>query len=247
MKTLTWLVMAGLLACTCSTGRGQDGEWQFEVTPYAWFAGLEGDVTIRDNGADLDRSFTDLSDAVEVAASLRIVAERNRIVAGVLVDHFSTDTDELNIEDQPLGGTLQSTMLLSEGIIGYKVDGWTKGHTFVLAVGVRNLHAESDLIMPGVGEFSLDSNITDGMFYVLPRIPLFPARIRGLCFNPVLGIGAGDSDLTYELFPQVQYQLTDAIAARMGYRTAGWHFTDDRHNKMNVNLAGMTLGLGWIY
>ena len=82
------------------------------------------------------------------------------------------------------------------------------------------------------------------MVYVLPSLPLFPSKIEGLRFNPVLGIGAGDSDLAYELWPQVQYQMTDSIAARLGYRRVGYKFEDDNDNELNIAMAGLTLGVG---
>jgi hypothetical protein len=76
---------------------------------------------------------------------------------------------------------------------------------------------------------------------------VFPSKIDGLRFNPVLGIGAGDSDLAYELFPQFQYRINESMAARLGYRTVGWKFEGDNDNELNVNLAGLIVGLGWVY
>ena len=81
---------------------------------------------------------------------------------------------------------------------------------------------------------------------LLPSLPLFPSKIDGLAFNPTLAIGAGDSDLVYELFPQLQYQVTDHMMARLGYRTVGYKFKGEHNddNELNINLAGLTVGLG---
>ncbi len=243
--------MAGLIGAAllvmAQAGSAQDTEgWKFEVTPYAWLAGLEGDVTVGGHKVEFEKEFTDLFDAVDMAASVRLGAEYNRFMVGAMMDYFSLSTDNMDVEDQPAGGSLDTKTLLTEGAVGYRVDGWSKGQSFGLMVGVRNLHIESDLTLNGHGEVSKDNDVTDGMFYLLPSLPVFPSKIDGLRFNPVLGIGAGDSDLVYEMFPQFQYQISENMAARFGYRTVGWNFKgeQDEDNELNVRMAGLVLGLG---
>lgn len=238
--------MAALLAAGATTFAAESDGWKFEFTPYAWLAGVEGDLTVNGTKVDFDKSFSDLFDAVEVGGSFRIGAERDRFLIGALVDYFSLSTDELDVEDQPAGGSLDSKILLTEVAVGYRVDGWSEGQTFGLMVGVRNMHIENDLDVTGEGTFSRDNDVTDAMFYVLPSVPVLPSKIEGLRFNPVLGIGAGDSDLAYELFPQFQYQITDTVAARLGYRTVGWKFKGDNNedNELNISLSGLIVGLG---
>jgi hypothetical protein len=239
-------VMGVVLLATGMVASAAEDGWSFEVTPYAWLAGLEGDVTVNGNKVEFDKSFSDLFDAVEVGGSVRLGAEYDRFLVGALVDYFSLSTDELDVEDQPQRGSLDTDMLLTEVAIGYRVDGWAEGQSFGLMVGVRNLHMENDLQVNGVGASSRDNDVTDAMFYVLPSVPVFPSKIDGLRFNPVLGIGAGDSDLVYELFPQFQYNITETVAARLGYRTVGWKFKGDNNddNELNINLAGLIAGLG---
>lgn len=245
-KLMATMVVGLMLAAAGIASAAEPPGWKFEITPYAWLAGLEGDVTVNGQKAEFDKSFSDLFDAVEVGGSLRIGAEYNRVMIGALVDYFSMSTDELDVEDQPERGSLDSKMLLTEAGVGYRLNGWAEGQSFGLMVGVRNLHMENDLEVSAAGSFSRDDDVTDAMFYVLPSLPVFPSKIDGLRFNPVLGIGAGDSDLVYELFPQFQYQITDALAARLGYRTVGWKFKGDRNddNELNFNLAGLIVGVG---
>lgn len=248
MKIKTWSILMGvaLMASTLVASAAEPEGWQFEVTPYVWLAGLEGDVTVNGTKVDFDKSFSDLFDAVDVAGSVRLGAEYDRIMIGALVDYFSTSTDELDVEDRPDRGSLDTKTLLTELAVGYRVDGWSEGQSFGLMVGVRNLHIENDLEVYGEGSFSRDNDVTDAMIYILPSVPVFPSKIEGLRFNPVLGIGAGDSDLAYELFPQFQYQITDVIAARIGYRTVGWKFKGDNNddNELNLSMSGLILGVG---
>jgi len=241
------ILAASLMLASGIAAQAVDTEgWSFEITPYLWYAGLEGDITVNGQKFDFEKDASDLFDAAEVGGSLRIGAEYNRIVIGGLVDYFSLSTDELDAEDQPQGGKLESKLLLTEVMVGYRVDGFSEGQSFVLGVGVRNLSLEVDGEVTGHGTFSRDRDVTDAMFFLLPSIPVLPSMIDGLRFNPVLAIGAGDSDLAYELFPQFQYQITDNVAARLGYRTVGWKFKDDNNdeNELNISLSGLIVGLG---
>ena len=239
-------VMGVVLLATAMVASAAEEGWQFEFTPYAWLAGLEGDLTVNGNKADFDKSFSDLFDAVDVGGSFRLGAEYDRFLVGALVDYISLSTDELDVVDQPQRGSLDTDMLLTEALIGYRVDGWAEGQSFGLMVGVRNLHIENELKVKGEGTFSRDNDVTDAMFYVLPSVPVFPSKIDGLRFNPVLGIGAGDSDLAYELFPQFQYHITENVAARLGYRTVGWEYKGDNNddNELNISLSGLIVGVG---
>lgn len=247
MKKITLIMVAGLALGALSSAQAQKTEgWNFEVTPYIWYAGLEGDVTVNGEKTDFEKDASDLFKAVEAGGSLRLGASYDRIVMGALVDYFSLSTDELDVEDQPQGGKLETDMMILEGMVGYRVDGWSEGQSFVIGVGARRLDMDLDLDVYGQGTKSKDVEVVDGMLFVLPSLPVLPSMIDGLRFNPVLAIGAGDSDLAYEMFPQFQYQITDAVAARLGYRTVGWKFKgeDNEDNELNVRLAGLIAGIG---
>lgn len=238
--------LAALLAAGATTYAAEDAAgWKFEITPYAWLAGLEGDVTVNGTKADFEKSASDLFDATEIGGSLRLSASYDRVMILGLADYFSLSTDELDVEDRPERGTLDSDLSLLEVAAGYTLDGWMEDQTFTVCVGVRQTTIENELTPTGGTTTSRDTDLTDPMFYVLPSMPMFPSRIDGLRFNPVLGVGSGDSELVYELFPQIQYQLCDYAAARFGYRTVGYHFEGDGNdNELNVSLSGLTLGLG---
>jgi len=247
MKKLAIAVTAGLALVSASSAFAQRTEgWNFEVTPYIWYAGLEGDVTVDGQKTDFEKDASDLFKAVEAGGSLRIGASYDRLVFGALVDAFSLNTDEMDVEDQPAGGRMESDLLMIEGMVGYRVDGWSEGQSFVIGVGARRLDMDMDLEVFGKGTRSKETEVVDGMLFVLPSMPVLPSMIEGLRFNPVLAIGAGDSDLAYEMFPQFQYQITENLAARFGYRTVGWKFKGDENedNELNVRLAGLIAGIG---
>lgn len=249
MKMKTSMTMMGLAALitltTPSFAADSTSGWHFEATPYAWLAGLEGDATVNGTKAEFEKSASDLLDAVDVGASLRLSASYDRLVILGLVDYFSLSTDELDVEDRPAGGRVETEFSLVEVVVGYQLDGWSEGQTFTLGVGVRQTVLDTDLTPVGEATTSKKTELADPMFYVLPSMPMFASKIDGLRFNPVLGVGSGDSEIVYELFPQIQYNFTELVAARLGYRTVGYKFEGDGNdNELNVSLSGLVAGLG---
>lgn len=239
------LVAAGVLTAVAGAYAQEPEGWKVEVTPYAWLAGVEGDVTVRGKKADFDKSFGDLFDYVEAAGSLLTVVQYDRFLVWGQLDYFGMSTDALDVEDQPQGGKFDTTMVLGELAVGCQIDGWAEGQTFDLLVGARSLHMENELEVYDKETFKKDRDIVDPILVVRPSMRVLPSLIDGLRFNPTLAIGAGgDSDLVYEMQPQFQYQVTDNIAARLGYRRVGYRFKDDKDNELNVDLSGLIVGVG---
>lgn len=251
MRTRTVGIVAAALLMAGSVGHAAEPQGlKFEITPYAWLAGIEGDVTVNGKKAEFDKSFSDIVDSVDLAGGVLAVVQYDRYLVWGQYDYFSMSTDNLDIEDRPQGGSLDSKMLLGEFAVGYQVDGWSEGQTFDLLVGVRALTFDNKLTVYGKGTFETedpgeDSRV-DAIFVVRPSIPVFPSKIKGLRFNATMAIGGGDSDLVYELQPQFQYQITDNVAARLGYRTVGYKLKGDKNNdnELNINLAGLIAGVG---
>ena len=249
MRTVGMMV-AALLATSVLGIAAEPQGWKFEVTPYLWMAGLEGDVTVNGRTVDFEKKFSDLIDSVEMAGSLLAVVQYDRYLIWGQYDGFSMSTDNLDVEDQPQGGSLDTDMLLGEFAVGYQVDGWAEGQTFDLLVGARVLTMENELTVYGRGSFDSDDrdkeNRVDAIILVRPSIPILPSKIAGLRFNPTLAIGGGESDLVFELQPQIQYQITENIAARLGYRTVGYKLKGDKNedNELNIRLSGLIAGVG---
>jgi opacity protein-like surface antigen len=234
------------LATMSSLSAAEPQGLKFELTPYIWLAGMEGDVTVNDQKVEFDKSFSDLLDNVEVAGSLLGVVQYDRFLVWGQVDYFSMSNDKLDLEDKPQGGTLDTSMLLGEVAVGYQVDGWVEGQTFDLLVGVRTLHIENTLKIKDGATYEKNRDRTDPILVVRPSIPILPSKIDGLRFNATLAIGGGDSKLVYELHPAIQYQITENIAARVGYRTVGYKVEGEHNdkNEMNFSLSGLIAGVG---
>lgn len=249
VKVLTGVMALSLVAVmgVQAAPQAQDGGWNLEVTPYLWMMGIDGDVTVGGREVDVDVGFDDVVDRLDIGGGLLVVAERNRYLAWGQIDYLSLSSDEADVEDRlaPEGVSLDTETVLAEAAAGYRVDGWAEGQTFDLLVGVRYLWIENDLSVRGTGDFKDDNDVIDPIFVVRPRIPLFPTKIDGLVFNPTLAIGGGgDSDLVYELQPQLQYQISETWAARIGYRRVYYKIDNDANNEFDGAFQGAFVGLG---
>ena len=74
------------------------------------------------------------------------------------------------------------------------------------------------------------NNLTDTVVMLRPSFQI-SERWR---FNPTLAYGvSGDSDTTYSMMPQLQYQFSDSFAARFGYKKAALRIRRRRSEQRN--------------
>jgi hypothetical protein len=228
----TILSTLGLLA---SEAQAQD-DWKLEFTPYLWAGGTDADVTLDSQTARVKREFVD----VDLAGSVLGVAQRNRFVIWTQLDYLSLDTDEL--ERAPAGGRLESEAFLATLGFGRQF-GQPGERTVDVLLGARYLALDSTLTLNGLGRFRGDKDFTDAVVIVRPSWQ-FAERWR---FNPTMSLGGGDSELTWELQPQIQYWITDDFAMRFGYRRVFYEIeSHDRRNRWDGAFQGLIIGIGGI-
>ena len=232
-----WLAAGGIAAAKTPAP-------QFEVVPSLWLAGLSGDGTLRGHDVDYDRSAGDLVDCLEVGGSLAAKAVFGLFAVGGQIDGYSLSTDDLKVDGRPLDGQMDTDMLFTELAAGYVFQGWKPGQTFTLAFGARHAHVEGDLEIRDAGRVHRDMDLLDPMVIVWPSLPLFPSKIEGLSLAPAFSIGGGgDSELVYELFPQLRFQVSEHFLVRFGYRSIGYRM-EKGNDELDFDLAGFIAGVG---
>jgi hypothetical protein len=53
-------------------------KWKFEITPYFWMAGLNGDVTIKGIPADISMSFSDIMSDFKFGGQMHMEARKGK-------------------------------------------------------------------------------------------------------------------------------------------------------------------------
>jgi hypothetical protein len=220
------------------SAQAAEDKWKFEITPYLWAAGIDGDVTVNGQSTNVEVSFSDMLDATNASFAFLGVAQYGRVVLWAQVDYLSLDTDE--IDDPPANARLESDVTMSTLAVGYQFDGWAKGQTFDVLIGARQLTLDNKLTVNGVGTFQNDRDINDTVLVVRPSFPLSD-RWR---FNPTLSYGSGDSESVTELQPQFQYQISKNWATRLGYRRLAYDIKSDSGNEVDITFSGFIIGFG---
>jgi len=237
-RTATALATLFIIGAPISSVQAAEDKWKFEITPYLWTAGVDGDVTVNGHTTNVKISFKDMLDATNAAFSFLGVAQYGRVVLWGQVDYVSLDTD--NIDNPPANARLEMDSTMSTLAVGYQFDGWANGQTVDVLIGRRQLALDNKLTVNGVGTFQKNTDIDDTVLVVRPSFPI-SERWR---FNPTLSYGKGDSKKTYELQPQFQYQISKNWATRLGYRSLTYNFEGDKSNTLDVTLSGFIIGFG---
>jgi len=231
-----------------------DDKWHFEITPYLFAAGMDGTSSMRGITADIDMSFNDIWERLDSAFMLYMTARKNDWV-------YSFDGIYFKIKDQgssswqgPLGNT--STAQLN-------MDVTQQNYSFSAGRRVRNEGANVDVM--GVARYtSLDPNLSlalatgpallpDGSRSVSRSESWWDAAIAVRVAAPIASkweltgyadVGAGGSDLTYQLLAGVNWQFSKVVSAKFGYR----YFYQDYQKadfKWDMVNSGGYLGIGF--
>jgi hypothetical protein len=91
------------------------------------------------------------------------------------------------------------------------------------------------------GNLSSDRNIYDAIVMVRPRVQL-GERWQ---LMPSFSVGTGDSDLTWEVFPEIIYQAAE-LTFRFGYRNLNYDNEKD-NDKIDISMRGVLLGIGFVF
>jgi hypothetical protein len=159
----TGLVAIGMMAVflhfTGHSAQGQDLDsdgWQLSVTPYFWFSGIEGDVKVRRNEADIDVGFDDIWDALDFGGQVHIEAQKGRW--GLLLDpiYLALSADkELNVVNAKLE---MDTWIVEFGGF-YRIGDWSRERGFPMSldilIGGRYWNLETEL---EIGPLSRESD-----------------------------------------------------------------------------------------
>lgn len=239
------------LALPASAETKDEGDWQFNLTPYLWLTGIKGDTQIGSGPvAKLDMSPNEVLDVLDFGLMGSFEARRGR---------WGLFTDVVYAK---LGGS--KTVDGIRGVNGVTVDAKAevKTTTVQLALTYRALEGEApvDLFFGGRYnkqdiEADLSLNARDLINvsvnpqydhswwdpYVGVRISKpITDKLGVIAYGDVGGFGVG-SDNTWQLMLGGNYRFTENVTATFGYRVLNTDYDDDGF-KYDVKLDGVYVG-----
>ncbi len=153
--TLVSLVLSGLAAAglahagtvaseAAAPAPASSSDWTFRIEPYGWLTGLDGTTGVGPLAADIDLSFSDIFDQIEMAAAMQVEARNGRW--GIIADGFYA---QLGASGNPPGAfysdvEVEMKQFIGELAVAYRVWESDKGFVDVYG-GVRYNNLSLDL------------------------------------------------------------------------------------------------------
>lgn len=219
----------------------------FRLTPYYWAVGIDGNLEINDEQGSTDIDFNqdigDVTDNLEFNGSLMLEHNKGNWSNFAAVDYIKTENDDTDINVAGSEIEVEADTLLATAATGYRFgaggDSWVD-----LLVGVR--YGKIDLEFNeknGPGSINADDDLVDGIVMLRPRVALG----RNWAFSPTASVGAGDSDLVWELAPELVYTNNCCnLEVRFGYRTVNYEL-EEGDIEADFSFAGPMVGLGFAF
>ncbi len=216
--------------------------WRFQLTPYAWMAGLSGDVRPLAGAPTIgtSRSFGDLLDDLDGAFFMTASARRDRWVLFGDLTWASLSHEGVLPPGVAIEGKLSQRSFTAAA--GYQAVS-EPSHRLDLLAGARAWRIEAEVAVPALG---LGASDTERWVD-----PILAARLRStwtplwstLLHADIGGFGVG-ADTTWQLVATGNYQASDAFTLSAGYR----HLAVDREEagtRIDVSMSGPLLGATW--
>lgn len=252
----TVLCGAALLACSSlseaqvpSPAKDPTGSW-FQVTPYLWFASIQGENTIGDETIPIDVNFGDIWSALKFAFSFHFEGGKNHGLGGVDFAYFRLGQDDIEVETpgpgQPIGD-FRFTIIQTELFGAYR--GNPTGKTkFDLLGGTRiNSQSQDFTITSGPGQ-DADVSATWADFFAGFRIV---SNVGRRVFLAIRGdAGAGGSKFTGNGVFTFGYQISQLVSLDLAFRylyinyASGVPTTPDFY-AYKADQYGLVLGAGF--
>ncbi len=248
---LTILCLGLGISQTFSTAASD--EWQYEFTPYLFTSGLDGTMGVQGSTIDVDASFSDIVDHLDMGLMGMFSAQKgpwtfaldgsySKLSGGGA--HFVTGPDGIVSHS----GTLDVTnkMYIAQGTVGYRLLDDNTKLDVIGGLRYTKLKVEVDIVVDFTPPAFGGARGADGSNSWVDGVVGF--RVIHPVSNEVSlvgygDIGAGGSDLTYQLMGGVNWEFKDDFVAKVGYRYLYWDY-EDGGALWDMAMHGPYLGLG---
>ena len=241
------------LLAPLAIGADDSADWRFELSPYAWVAGLKGEVGTLpgEPAAPIDVAPSDVIDNLDAVLMLIFNARRGR--HGLYADIFYADIRaEEELIPPPVDLKLRIQAESTLATLAYQYEFFRHdGASAELLAGARYWQVDNLLRFGGGSgllagrRISSSESWTDPLLGIRGRMPLGESRFYLTGGGAVGGFGVG-SDSFYELSGAIGYRWSDAIATAVGYRRYEVDYRDSGFS-YDVTQQGWQFGLTWAF
>ncbi len=251
---ILFLACMAIVATRSSVAADSD-DWQYEVTPYFLAAGLNGKAGIRGVTSDVDMSFSDIMDSFDAGFMGIFNAQKGRWSYGLEAVYFKLSDVGTKSVSGPFGqvtvnGALELTtkMYVYQGTVGYRLMDETTSVDLLGALRYTKLDVDANVTLttiPGIvfpGGATSASGSESWTDAVLGVRAIHPVS-DNMALVGYADIGAGGSDLTYQVVAGLNWEFRKDYTAKLGYRVLDWDYENDG-TVWDMTASGPYLGLG---
>jgi hypothetical protein len=251
----TAVLLFGLVGGGIPSAAAEQGGWDFEVTPYFFAAGLNGTAGARGIEADVDASFSDIWDDLDIGLMGLFLARRGPWTLEFEGIYFKVSDQASKTVTGPFGQvSVKGALDVSASVTVLQPSLWYRvrdDRTIVdLGAGLRYTNLDLDLDVkistdPGIvfpGGNASFSGSESWVDLVVGASVIHPISDRWSLLG-YADLGGGGSSLTYQLVAGANWTLNDRFTAKAGYRYVYWDYEDDG-TVWDISASGPYLGLG---
>ncbi len=136
-----------------TSAQESDG-WNFRITPYLWMLGMDGTTAALGNDVDVDMSFSDIVDVLNIALSANMELSKGKFF--VVLDPLWADLEAPIETGGPIGGKIEVELVIADLNVGYSVD-----ENFGIYAGVRYYDQDITIIPNLLPQIGLGDDWTD--------------------------------------------------------------------------------------
>jgi len=253
MKKL--FLLATLLGCVMLTPAHAQDNWT-EVGIYAFMLGIEGDATVGNVTSDVDVSFNDILDNLDLGFMGYAEHRRGKwsFIGDVAYLNVSAEKTRSRTSVTSLTLDAEFEQTLVEAFIGYRVFEQSQGEAqfgIDLLVGARynevafELDARASLLgLATSGSRNPEEDWVDGV--IAARVQY--GHDNGWGVSAWADIGDGSDSSSYQLMGIVSYRFKNNIKVYGGYRLYNLEFTGDsggRRFDLDLDYTGPMIGVAY--
>jgi hypothetical protein len=246
VRSLVAALLAVVLSCPAPAGAQQRAEgWQFEVTPYIWFSGVSGDVSLPGGASEnFAADFGDIFDDLKFSAMAVFEARRDRF--SLVFDLFYVNLQQgFNTPNSIAvsGGDVRTRTTEMSAIGLYRVVEASSAFVDV-GGGLRawwiDTEVEANAGLLAGRSASSSRNLVNGVLAARFGVRLTD-QLAMTFYGDVGGFNI-NSTMTWQAIGSLDWRLSDRFVARAGWR----HIQIDTQNsgtEIDLAFSGPFLGL----
>ena len=234
--TLCLVVSASIWPGTVSAQ--ESDSWKFRITPYLWMLGLDGTTAVLGQDVEVDASFSDILDVLNIALSANMELSKGQFF--VVFDPMYAQLEMDFAGPGPIAGKIEVDMVIADLDVGYSAN-----ENFDIYAGLRYYDqdiAVTPIMLPKV---SLGDDWTDFILGFRVRTSMSDKWSFAGKLDAAVG---GDSDSAW----YVQAVLLRHFGSNM-HLDLGWRYYDVDYEsgsgvtrfKWDVTHTGPVVGFSW--